>query len=246
MLTLYKLRFSNGKEYVGQTVRPLKVRLSAHRTAANRGSLLPVHCAWRKHGAPEVKVIGLFVFEDDLHQAEIESIGNFKTAAPHGYNVTKGGDTAPSKSPEVAARIAAKAKGRKIDNTARRKEIANELWQSDEYREKNSAANKASWDNPDRKAAAAVRIKAMWAKRREAGWTMPESTKEKLRAIPVSAETRAKMSAAQARRIGEKRSDGTKVNISNATAESWADPEIRAKRIAAMAAARQRRKAAEP
>lgn len=190
---LYRLSFASGKDYIGQTVRSMNIRLAQHRTAANRGSLLPVHRAWRKYGEPSASVIGEYETHEELHAAEIAAIRD--TLSPKGYNVSLGGDTAASKAPEVRAKIAEKARGRKIDNTERRKEIACDLWQSGEYRAKVSEGLRARWKDPEYRAKMSEKRRAAWARRKANGWTMPEETKAKMRARKFSDETRAKMSA---------------------------------------------------
>lgn len=243
---LYRLTFSNGKSYIGQTVRGMNIRLAQHRTATNRGSSLAVHCAWRKYGEPSVSIIGEYDSADALHAAEIAAIQNYGTLSPMGYNVGLGGETAASKSPTVAAKISEKAKGRKIDNTPRRQEIARELWQSDDYREAQSLSQKASWsDREDRRALASARTKAMWVKRKADGWVMPESTKAKLAKKAVSEETRAKMSAAAKRRGAPKLSAEARAKLSQRAKEAWQNPELTERRVASIKAAYARKVAGE-
>ena len=242
---LYKLTFPNGKVYIGQTVRNMQIRFNQHKTAANRGSLLPVHCAWRKHGEPSVSIIGEYPDAEALHCAEIAAINDLGTISPNGYNIALGGGTAPSKSPIVAAKIAAAMRGKKIDNTPRRQEIARELWQSDEYRAKMSESLRAAWDDPEQRKAHGDKIKAAWARRKAEGWAMPEETKAKLRGKVFSEETRAKMSAAAKARVRGPRSAETCAKISENTKKAWQNPELTARRVAAIRAAHQSVKGSE-
>lgn len=240
MNILYKLTFAGGKVYIGQTVRTMDIRLSQHRTAANRGSLLPVHCAWRKHGEPMVSIIGECETPEELHQAEIAAIAEHNCRSPHGYNISTGGDTSPATIPEVAAKIAAKAKGRKIDNTERRKEIAAELWQREDYREKMSAMARSKWADPAYRAMMTEKRQQFWAKRKADGWAMPEETKAKLRGRKRTDEARAKMSAAQK---GKKRgplSAETRAKIGARTKANWLNPDVADRRIATMRATRRK------
>lgn len=188
MHTLYRLAFASGKVYIGQTTNKLRTRMVAHRQAVKADSQLPVHCAWRKHGEPVIEVIGTFATHEELHAAEVDAIKTMNTQCPNGYNITIGGDTAPSKSPEVAAKIAAKATGRKYADKERFTDATKKLWQDPEYREKVSAGLKASW-TPERRAAAAERARA------RVGHKHSEATKEKMRSRVVSDEARARMSA---------------------------------------------------
>lgn len=241
MYLLYKLVFASGKAYIGQTARTMNVRLAQHRTSVRHGSLLPVHCAWRKHGEPEVTVVAEFQTHEELHAAEKAAIIAVGTLAPQGYNVSYGGDTAPSKNPDVAAKIAAKATGRKYANTSMWSESTSKMWQDIAYRQKVSDGLKASWTE-EKRAARSEKSKAFWEKRKADGYSMPDETKQKLASYERTAETRAKMSESAKARKRHPRDDNTKQKISGKTASSWQDPEIRAKRIEAMKLAHARRK----
>jgi len=233
---LYKMVFASGKAYIGQTARTMNVRIAQHKRAVRSGSSLPVHCAWRKYGEPEISVVAEFQTQDELHAAEKASIIAVGTLAPQGYNVAYGGETAPSKNPDVAAKIAEKATGRKFDDTSAWAEATTKLWQSDDYRKKVSTSLKASWTD-ERRAARSEHFKQVWQKRREAGHSMSTETKKKLASYERSPETRAKMSAAAKARVRGPRSDETKQKIAAKTAASWQDPEIRQKRSEAIKAA---------
>jgi hypothetical protein len=221
MFTLYRLTFSSGKVYIGQTSRPFKVRMNAHRTAANRGSMLPVHCAWRAHGEPTAEVICTLNTQDELNAAEVATIKALNTLSPHGYNISLGGDMAPSKNPEVAAKIAAKAKGRKHKDVHRWAESTRANWKDPEYREKVAAGVDASW-TPERREKTSEKFKALWAKRKAEGWTMSEETREKLRKKVVTDESRAKMSESAKKRERKPQSDATRKKRSEMMKAIWA------------------------
>jgi hypothetical protein len=70
---------------------------------------------------------------------------------------------------------------------------------------------------------------------------MSNETKQKL-AYERSSETRSKMSAAAKARKRSLRDDSTKQKIAGKTASSWQDPIVRAKRLASMQLAREKRK----
>lgn len=239
MLSLYQLTFSSGKVYIGQTVRKMSVRMAQHRAAARRGSTLPVHYAWRKYGEPSVSILGEYDCSDALHKAEIDAIKLYDCLVPKGYNLSFGGDTAPSKSPDVAAKIAVKAKGRKYHDTSAWSHALKERWTDDEYRQKISQSLKSGWDEERRKAAS-ERIKAMWAKRHAEGWTVPETTRQKMAQKVFSAETRAKMSAAAKARKREKATEEARRRISEGVKKTWQDQEVTQRRLSAMKAARKK------
>lgn len=262
MHSLYLLTFSSGKCYVGQTVRSMNIRLQQHRTAAKRGSQLPVHCAWRKHGEPGVRVIGEYETHEELHRAEIDAIASLGVLSPDGYNVSMGGDTAPSKNPEVAKKIADRAKGRKHADTSVWVESTTRQWRDPQYREKVMAGVNASFTE-ERRAKLSAGMKTMWEKRRADGWTMPEETRTKLRQKTVSDEARAHMSAAAK---GKVISDATKAKMSAASRArkygpqseerrrnagvgikaAWADPVKRERLMAARKAAWETRRKGKP
>jgi len=198
--SLYKLTFSSGKSYIGQTVRPFRERFRQHKKSARTGSLLAVHCAWRMHGEPQVEILATFETQDELHAAEISAIVDHRTLSPNGYNISYGGDTSPLKNPEVAKKVAAAAIGRKYQDKARFVDAAKKLWESAEYREKVSASLKACW-TPEMREKRSEISKAMWAKQKLAGWEMPESHKSKLAGRVFSDETRRKMSVSAKARI---------------------------------------------
>lgn len=241
MHTLYKLDFASGKSYIGQTTQTMNIRIQAHARATKYGSQLAVHCAWRKYGKPIITVIAELSSQDELHIAEIEAIKNMKTLSPDGYNVGYGGETAPSKNPEVAAKIAARATGRKYSDVSSWVIASKEHWKDGAYRKKVSDGLKAVWTDEKRKARSDM-FKDVWAKRKAAGYKMSEDTKEKLASYDRTDETRAKMSASAKSRKRATRTEGSKEKMSGITATSWADPVIRAKRLAAMQVARDKRK----
>lgn len=236
MHTLYKLTFSSGKCYIGQTTRTLKIRISQHRQSAMRGeSQLPVHCAWRKYGEPDIEVIGEHGSDEELHQAEILAITEHCSLAPSGYNVSFGGDTAPSKSPSVAAKIAEKAKGRKHSDETKvvLSDSLKGRWKNDDYREKVSAGLKATWTE-DRREATSDRAKALWDRRRSEGWEMPDAQKEKLSKRTFSDETKRKMSESAKARKREPVSDETRRKMSENAKRQWADKEHSERRVVAV------------
>jgi len=192
-----------------------------------------VHCAWRKHGEPVCTVLAEFDSQDALHAAEISAISEFGTMSPDGYNVSTGGDTAPSINPEVAAKISARAKGRKYKDTSSWVESTTEMWKDENYRKKVLNGIQTFWTDDKRKARSEI-SKRIWADRKAAGWVMPEATKEKLRGKNFSAETRAKMSDAAKGKPKAPRTDKTRKKLSESTAASWANPEIKKRRSEAI------------
>lgn len=223
MNQIYRLTFKSGKVYIGQTVRGMHIRLSQHRTAAKRGSKLPIHAAWRKHGEPDVEIIMECATWDELNAAEVAAIADHNSIAPNGYNMAYGGNQSSTKNPDVAKKISVAATGRKHPPRPAMAEAATEMWKDPEYRGKVSAAGKAKWADPEYRAAMSEKRKAAWAKRLADGWAMPDETKAKLSARVVSDETKAKMADAAKRRVRKPMSAETKAKIAAATKRQWAD-----------------------
>ena len=241
MYILYKLVFASGKAYIGQTARNMNTRIAQHNRSVKSGSQLAVHCAWRKHGAPVISVVAEFETQSELHAAEKAAIIAIGTLAPQGYNVAYGGESAPSKNPEVAAKISAKATGRKYADVSSWVEASTERWKNKEYQKKVSDGLKATWTD-EKRAKRSEFIKDVWEKRKEAGYSMSEETKQKLASYERTPESRAKMSQAAKERTRPARDDSTKQKIAGKTTSSWQDPIIRAKRLASMQLAREKRK----
>lgn len=244
MHTLYMLTFKNGKRYIGQTVRKLSTRISQHRTAMRANSLLAVHCAWRMHGEPDVSVISVHETQEELSAAEIEAIKDHGTLSPHGYNLGRGGETAPSLNPDVAKKIGLKVKGLKRNEAQKAKMSASSLanWRKPEYRENISGAISAGW-TPEVKAKKSAQMKAAWAEKKAAGWVMPESTKQKLREVVHTEEWVRKSKESQAGRPRSLRSDSAKKNSSLALKKYWDEnPDARIARGLAISAAKQANK----
>jgi group I intron endonuclease len=84
----------NGKQYVGQTVRPLDVRWRGHKRSAENGSKCAIHRAIRRYGADSFKVeqIDTADFSEELSKKELSYILELKTFSPEGYNLTTGGE----------------------------------------------------------------------------------------------------------------------------------------------------------
>lgn len=240
-MLIYLLSFASGKRYVGQTQRSLAVRISQHRRMVKYGSLLPVHCAWRRHGEPEITVLCESANIQSLHDAETAFIEKLRTLSPHGYNVGLGGETAPSKSPEVAAKIADKATGRghRSDVKEQIKASMKERWNDPEYRKRVLEGVAASFTPARRAQMAEITRKRMKGKPKS------EEHKAKLRERLFSQETRHKMSVAAKGRKKAPRSDATRQKMAENTRAAWLDPELKARRVAAMRAGHARRKAAK-
>ena len=114
----------SGKMYVGITARSLRRRWVEHLQESVRGRTnSALHAAIRKYGAEafEIKECGIAENWEALCALEIRLIGEMKTLAPVGYNMTKGGDGVVGLPSEKRAEIANKLRGRKHTEEAKRK-----------------------------------------------------------------------------------------------------------------------------
>lgn len=221
-MIVYKLTFASGKSYIGQTTRTLHTRLMQHRQSTRNNSQLAVHCAWRAHGDPSISVLIECGSQQELHDAERRLIAEHDTLSPNGYNVSHGGDTAPSCSPEVAEKIRQKATGRKKSAEAnqRASEIAKQKWADPEYRAKVSSSLKASFASAEFKEKQSERMKARWKQKKSDGWVMPQEQRDSLAARPIDDEWRKNMSEAAKKRIRTPVKEETCVKLSgNAKAQ---------------------------
>ena len=212
---LYCLDFPNGKKYVGLSNDPVK-RLRLHRFFAREGRL-PVNAAFRKHGAPQLRILCV---GDRTYIAELEikAIAAFRTREQEfGYNVSLGGELSPSLVPELAARAGLARRGRP---------------HSAEHRARIAAANTGRTHTPEARANMSA---AKMGNKYNQGRSLPSETRAKISAahigmpnprkgIPTgrpgpnkgkspSAETRAKISAAS---LGRKASIEARAKMSAA------------------------------
>ena len=95
------------KSYVGQAV-DFNIRKYQHLWHSKNGSDFHFHRVIRKHGADSVR---WKILEDNIPDSQLNEREKFwiefYDTYNNGYNMTEGGEDAPSKSPEVAAKISA-------------------------------------------------------------------------------------------------------------------------------------------
>jgi group I intron endonuclease len=84
----------NGKQYIGQTVRPLHLRWNSHTYAAREGAKFALPLAILKYGASFFTMESLHVCEsqEEMDFVECFYIALLDTMAPNGYNLTPGGE----------------------------------------------------------------------------------------------------------------------------------------------------------
>jgi group I intron endonuclease len=85
----------NSKIYIGQTKFTIQKRWSGHKSRANNGSLLALHCAMRLHGIENffIEELDTAVNLEEANEKEINFINEYNCKCPNGYNMVEGGST---------------------------------------------------------------------------------------------------------------------------------------------------------
>lgn len=160
---LYKLTFPDGKIYIGIT-NDFSRRMRAHKGASLRNTH-PVCRAIAKFGWDNVNKETLVVGEYHyVRKLESSAILAFNSRVPDGYNVSQGGEFAPSLAPEVRAKIAKANTGKitPIEQRQKQAESMRKKWLEPEYREKVISAatgNRRSDETKKKQSEARVGIK---------------------------------------------------------------------------------------
>ena len=89
---IYKFTSPSNKSYIGKTVQSFSKRMCQHKTKSSRCTALKN--AINKYGWAEMKreIVEENIPEDQLDQREKYWIKMYNTIAPHGYNLTEGGE----------------------------------------------------------------------------------------------------------------------------------------------------------
>ena len=82
---IYALTFPNGKIYVGKTTRPLRIRISNHKSATKHHRSCLLAALWLQYGEPKSEVLGTYPI-DKLHGAERGWMLKLNTHYPNGLN----------------------------------------------------------------------------------------------------------------------------------------------------------------
>lgn len=101
---IYRLKFKDGKSYIGATTGSVKRRVAFHKMSAKIGKVTLIYKAWRKLGQPQVEII-CEAPNESLLEKEIHCIKIFKTVHPYGYNTTNGGLVSPMTIPSVVEKF---------------------------------------------------------------------------------------------------------------------------------------------
>ena len=111
---IYKITNTrNNKSYIGISIHePTQGRIKHHLSGHGNQCIAN---ALKKYGQDVFvyEILEADVFDECLPDLEIAYIAEFNTVAPHGYNLTRGGDGAGSPSEQTRQRISASLKGKK-------------------------------------------------------------------------------------------------------------------------------------
>jgi group I intron endonuclease len=202
---LYKLDFTNGKSYIGITLKSLHYRLKEHAKRVKLGDGDGIHNAWRKHGEPTSYVLAVLC-KDDIYETEKRAIKIFNTKFPNGYNLTDEGEGVAGKivTDETKAKLRNANLGKKasLETKAKMSKAGIGRICSEETRRKIGAKNKIN----------------------SKGYVKSAETIEKLRLLSigrthtVSEESKVKMRLVK---LGRKLSEETKKRMSETHALRW-------------------------
>lgn len=85
---------SNKKQYIGQTIQPIKERIREHKNSTIKTNTCFGN-AIKKYGIDGFKWIYFSCLEEDLDWCEVFLIKKLNTLSPNGYNLTSGGQKGP-------------------------------------------------------------------------------------------------------------------------------------------------------
>lgn len=185
MLIYLLTNISNGKVYIGQTTKPLTVRLRGHRSEARSlRKSQPIHHAIAKYGWDNFTAEILEECEEaDLDMSERFWIRTYNSLAPNGYNLDSGGSSQKRRSEDTKQKLRVANLGRK---------------QTAEACERRSESLRGRTRTPAECAAISAGRKGL-KPTEEARANMSASQRRK---APASAATRAKMSLGRRGELG--------------------------------------------
>lgn len=147
---IYCLQSPSGKKYVGMTESSVSERFASHVRDAHCHASSAIHHAINKYGGDyfTVTILDESDCRDELCAKEAFWIAELNTLSPHGYNLKGGG--------ESGYKFTDEAKQRVSEGVRKAQAVLG-------YKEKQSAASKRVWKDPDRLAKHAQQMRAYWA-----------------------------------------------------------------------------------
>lgn len=140
MFTIYLIEDHRMKPYVGMTSYTAEERLQRHKIEARQGKETYLYRAMRKYGTEKFEVVFLdaATTQKEAYELEKKWIQRLGTYKNWGYNMTPGGDGAPSGeknhnygqtvSKEVREKMSASSRGERSDSTLNRKQAKEVKW----------------------------------------------------------------------------------------------------------------------
>jgi group I intron endonuclease len=147
---LYRITSPSGKCYLGITSKTAAERWTAHLQRTREGRSQALQKAIVKYGADAFTVETLVIADkwDYLCDLERKAIAAFNTKAPHGYNLTDGGEGIVGRvHTETASKNMSAGqlkRQRKPEEIERLRALAAQYWDSDAGRAKKEAAKAAA------------------------------------------------------------------------------------------------------
>ena len=219
----------NDKVYVGQSVH-INVRWREHVKCANWGHKSHLYDAIRKYGAEAFVHEVLEVCQPEVFdEREAHWMAHFDCRNPaKGYNLLPAGQRGRVMDAETRERIASKLRGRKVDPEVVRRiaEKARGRKHSAEAKAKIAAAHKGKKVGADQIAKQVASLKVRWESMTEAE---RKAYADARRGYTHTDEARAKMSQ---HGKGKPKSEATRARMREA--QRNADPEVKARRVAAL------------
>lgn len=190
---LYQISFPNGKAYIGITTKTLEHRFKGHCCPTGDRA---IHNAIKKYGIGAAKISTLVIANDwgYLQELERNAIRVFNTKAPHGYNLTDGGEGV------LGLQMSAKAREKMAQAKKGKPSPKRGIPLSEAQKEKLRVANLGK-----KQSAETIRKRTAWqaGKARDADFCAKVSAGKKAQNFKFSDESRAKMSASH---LGKKQS----------------------------------------
>lgn len=104
----------NGKQYIGQTIGPVRRRWAQHCSEARcrQGSI--IGAAIRKYGVDNFSIVIIAKVNtlDELNELERQCISKHYTLVPNGYNLDQGGKNGGSRHPSTRAKLSVARTGK--------------------------------------------------------------------------------------------------------------------------------------
>jgi group I intron endonuclease len=146
---MYKLTNKvNGKSYIGQTIRPIHIRLEEHRTGKSIGCRA-IYNAIQFYGWDAFDIDWYYCPDEDLNKHEKWMVNLMGTLAPGGYNLKEGGGSGGKYSDETKQKMSEAQLGKKQNEEHRQKRREAQLGEknhrygktlSDDHKQKMSEA----------------------------------------------------------------------------------------------------------